>query len=108
MNELKRPWDRTLLVKRALIGAAIGVVLVLFFVLRVDEPQASWPHLWWIRPLVITPIAGACGGIVTYFIHPSLFKEPWQKILAIIATVIVYVVALWMGFVLGMDGTMWN
>jgi len=108
MNELKRPWDKTLLVKRALIGAVLGVALVLFFVLRVDEPHPSWPYLWWIRPLVITPLAGACGGIATYFILPSIFKETWQKILAIIATIIVYVVALWMGFVLGMDGTMWN
>ena len=107
-NELRQPVNRALLGKRALLGAAIALVLISFFLFNAGEPDPSWPKLWMIRPLIIVPLAGALGGVFYHFMNQLLYQRGWKKVVAIIVSLIVYIFGLWIGTVLGLDGTMWN
>lgn len=94
--------------KRMLQGAGIGLILILFFVLSVGEPNPEWGKLWMIRPLIVVPLAGAMGAVFYYFMDHLRSQGGWKKVLAIIVSLIVFIIALWLGVVLGLDGTLWD
>jgi hypothetical protein len=102
-----QPINQSVLVKSMLIGAGIAFAAILFFIVGA-ETQAAWGEYWRIRPLIITPLAGATGGAVFYFLNYLSTKQGWSKALAIILGIVIYIVGLWMGIVLGLDGTLWN
>jgi hypothetical protein len=107
-KELQRSSQRSALTKRALIGAAIAFILMSIFLMGVNHPNPAWPKFWYIRPLVVLPFAGAAGGIFYHLVNPFHYGSPWKKILAAILCLLVYIFALWMGTVLGLNGTLWN
>lgn len=99
--------DRALII-RMLVGAGIALVIILALVLSVDELPPTWHKTWWVRPLVITPLAGAAGGLFFHFMFMLGKEGTWKKIVVTLIGIIGYVIALWMGTVLGLAGTMWN
>jgi hypothetical protein len=107
-NELQQPLHAASWGKRAFQGAAIALILIVLFLLAAGEPNPDWPKFWMIRPLVIVPAAGAAGGVFFYFMDSLRYQGGWKKILANIASLVVYFIGLWLGTVLGLDGTMWN
>jgi hypothetical protein len=96
------------LVKRMLVGAGIGLLLISPFLLSDGEPNPEWGKLWMIKPLIIVPLAGAMGGLCNYFIVHFHDQVGLNKTIAIILSVMVFIIGLWLGTVLGLDGTMWN
>jgi len=96
------------LVKRMLVGAGIGLLLISLFLLSAGEPNPEWGKLWMIRPLIIVPLAGAMGGLCNYFIVHINYQVGVNKTIAMILSVIVFIIGLWLGIVLGLDGTMWD
>jgi hypothetical protein len=100
--------DRPTLVRRMLVGGGIGLALISFFLFTAGEPNPEWGAFWRIRPLVIVPLAGAAGGVFSYLMEPFRQRGGWRMILAVIASVLVFLIGLWMGTVLGLDGTYWN
>ncbi len=95
-------------VKRMLAGAAIGLVIISFFVFTVDEPNPDWGKYWIIRPLIVTPLAAAFG-ILSFYLKD--FFQPQSKVMnafLLILSTLAFIVALWMGIILGLDGTLWN
>jgi hypothetical protein len=106
-NLTTQPNQPVSLAKPILLGAGIGLIVIAFFLLGADEPNPEWGKLWMVKPLIITPIAGAIGGAFYYFInHGSSIGL--NKTVALILSLIVFIVGLWMGVVLGLDGTLWN
>ncbi|HEY1025926.1 MAG TPA: hypothetical protein VGE26_12220 [Sphingobacteriaceae bacterium] len=91
-----------------LIGAGIGFILISFFVFGVDNPSPDWPKFWYIRPLIVTPVAGAMGGAFYYLMDYLSSYRGLNRTVAVILSVIVFFVGLWLGTVLGLAGTMWN
>ena len=107
-NHLSSQPNRPLsLVKPILIGAAIGLIAISFFVFGVDKPNPEWGKLWMIRPLLITPMAGALGGAFYYFMDYQSSRG-FNRTVAVILSLIVFIIGLWLGIVLGLAGTMWN
>ncbi len=106
-NSTSHP-NQASLVKRMLVGAGIGLLLISLFLLSAGEPNPEWGKLWMIRPLIIVPLAGAMGGLCNYFIVQFHSQVGLNKTIAMILSVIVFIVGLWLGIVLGLDGTMWN
>lgn len=95
------------LLKATFIGAGIGLIIILFFITGA-ETQPHWPNLWKIRPLIITPLAAALGGAMAYTATKALRGIGLNGVLAILLSLIGFIVALWLGIVLGLDGTLWD
>ncbi len=96
------------LMKRMLLGAFIGFIIISFFVFSVDDPNPDWGKFWRIRPLIITPLAGAFG-ILSFYCKDLI--RPQSKVMTVLVYVlslVAFLIALWMGIVLGLDGTLWN
>jgi hypothetical protein len=105
MNNLTQPLS---LPVRMLIGAAIGLAVISFFIFGSGGGNPAWGRFWMIKPLIITPFSGAMGGLCNYYILRYRWIIGANKTVAIIASVLVALVGLWMGIVLGLNGTMWN
>ena len=91
-----------------LIGAGIGLLVIAFFLIPTGEGDPAWGPLWRIRPLIVVPFAGAMGGLCNYVIFNFRPLSGLNKIVATILSVIIFMVGLWMGIVLGLDGTLWD
>jgi hypothetical protein len=108
-NTLKLfPINTASLIKRMSAGALVGLIIISLFLMGANDPNPAWGKLWMIRPLIIVPLAGAAGGAFNYFVSQQNFQSAVVKALAIMFSLIVFIVGLWMGIVLGLDGTYWN
>jgi hypothetical protein len=96
------------LTKRMLIGAAIGLAVISFFVFGVDQPNPAWGQYWMIKPLILTPLVGAMCGLSNYIIMTYYNIIGLNRIVAMIISGVVFLVGIWIGIVLGLNGTMWN
>ncbi|NEU09332.1 potassium transporter KefB [Flavihumibacter sp. R14] len=94
--------------RRMLQGAGIALIIITAFLLSAGEANPAWPTLWIIKPLIIVPLAGALGGLFYYNMDPLRHQGGWRTVLAIVLSVMVYLVVLWLGVVLGLNGTMWD
>lgn len=97
-----------LLKKRMLLGASIALIIIAIFLFGVNHPNPAWGKLWMIKPLIMVPLAGAAGGAFTYFVGYALNQTTGRKALAMILGLVGYIIALWLGTVLGLNGTLWN
>ncbi|WPP49157.1 potassium transporter KefB [Catalinimonas niigatensis] len=107
-NFTTRSIHPVLLGKRILIGAGVAFSLISIFLLGVGEPNPAWGKLWMVKPLIVVPLAGAIGGVFYHFIDHIIQQDGWRKILVIVFSLIGYLVIVWLGTVLGLDGTLWN
>jgi hypothetical protein len=97
------------IVRTALIGAGIAYVLItLFLFVPSVHANPSWPKFWMVRPLVLVPLAGAIGGIFFCFMNILGKQNSWNMFFVNLLCIIVFIVGLWLGTVLGLDGTLWN
>lgn len=107
-NLTTQPVNSALLGKRMLLGAGIALILITVFLLPFKNPDPAWGKLWMIRPFIIVPLAGAVGGACNYFLGYLLNQDGRRKALTIILSLVIYIIGIWMGFVLGFAGTLWN
>ena len=107
-NLLQKPINPQPLFLRALLGASIGLVLISVFLITAGEGDPEWHKLWMLRPLIIVPLAGAAGGVFHFFMNYFGSQLGWNKIIIAFVSLIVFIVGLWMGIVLGLDGTYWD
>ena len=94
--------------KRMLIGAIPALILISLFVFTADNPNPEWGRFWMIRPLIIVPLAGAGGGLFYHLMDRFSSRGSMPKALAIVLSLVVYIIGLWLGIVLGLDGTYWD
>lgn len=100
--------NRKSLIKRMLLGAAIGLFFISIFLYSVKKPDPNWGKFWMIRPLIIVPLAGAFGSLSFYLKDFIGSQSNWKNILAIIFSSMAFIIILWIGIILGLDGTLWN
>lgn len=87
------------MIKAILLGTSIAFLMISFFVFGVDQANPNWGKFWMVKPLILTPLAGAVGGYLFNFLKVK--KRP-------VIGLITYAVVLWLGVVLGLNGTMWD
>ncbi|MBF8965553.1 potassium transporter KefB [Pontibacter sp. FD36] len=104
----KQHWQPAAAARRALTGAAIGLALITIFLIGVKSPDPAWGDLWMLRPLLIVPMAGALGGLINYILLQYHHRFGIHKAIAVVLSVLIFVVGLWLGFVLGLAGTLWH
>ncbi len=98
----------TTLLKRMLIGGAIGLTVMMIFLSGVDQPDPAWTKYWIIRPLIVITFAGAGGGAFFHLMNPIRLKGGWKKITAVFLSMLVFIFCLWIGSIMGLDGTLWD
>jgi hypothetical protein len=108
LNNATSGLNQASLINRMMVGAGIGLLLITLLLLSVDEPKPEWGKLWMIRPLIIVSLAGAMAGLCNYFAVHFHSTIGVTSTVAIILSVVVCMVGLFLGFVLGLDGTLWN
>lgn len=106
-HSLSRP-NQAQLIKRLLWGAAIGLAIISFFVFNVHAPEPEWGSLWRVRPLLVTPLAGSACGFFLFAMEYIGTRRGWSKFVVYGIGLPVSVIGLWIGIVLGLDGTLWN
>ena len=96
--------------KRMIIGAGLGLFLIsLFLIGDGDLPvNPEWPKYWYIRPFIVVPIAAAMGAGFSVLLDDLRHQGGWKQAFAIVFSLIVFIVSLWLGTVLGLVGTLWN
>lgn len=57
--------------------------------------------------MIVTPLAGAMGGAFYAFMEYQSSRG-FNRTVAILLSIVVYFVGLWLGTVLGLAGTMWD
>lgn len=102
------PVNRYTLFIFMLAGAVIGLGIITLFVFNVDDPDPAWPAYWRVRPLIITPLAAAAGAAAVYLFNLVMPKTGWLKMVTIVLSLIGFLISLWLGIVVGLDGTLWN
>jgi hypothetical protein len=95
-------------IKPMLIGGGIAMALIAFFLLPIENPDPAWPKYWMVRPFIIVTLAGAAGGAFFALMRPMRRQGGWVMVAGYVLSLIVYVIGLWLGTVLGLDGTLWN
>ena len=108
MNELIRQITLKKVIIRMGIGALIGFALMALFILPIRDPDPAWGSNWRVRPLILTPLITAFGFLAFFLKEYIQPKTDSGKILVFLISALAFVVSLWMGFVLGLDGTLWN
>lgn len=91
-----------------LIGATIGLALIVVYLLGVKNPNPAWGKFWMLRPLLLVPFAGAMAGVFYYLMNSLRNQGGKKKILANVLSLLVLLIGLFMGVVLGLDGTLWD
>lgn len=91
-----------------LTGGLIALAIASFFVFSADGPKPEWGSCWMVKPLILTPLAGAFGGLLYGLIGNMRKQGKMNPVLAVVLGVMVYLVVLWIGIVLGLNGTMWD
>jgi len=107
-NLTEQPGNDVSFAKPMLIGAGIAFILISVFLFSVDHPKPEWGKFWMVKPMIMVPFAGAMGGLFYYFMNYLSSTQGFNKTVAILLSFIVYIVGLWLGSVLGLNGTMWD
>jgi ABC-type transport system involved in cytochrome c biogenesis permease subunit len=107
-NNLPKQIHSGSLTKRALQGSGIALVLIGIFLIGVKNPNPAWGKFWMVKPLLMVPVFGGLGGIFYYFMDHLRCMGGWKTVLAYFISFIGFVVAVWLGTVLGLNGTLWN
>lgn len=100
--------NATLLRKRVLFGMGTALVLMILLLIQVEEPKPEWRKLWMVRPLIMVSFGGAICGIFYSFIEQQATRHNWNTVIVKIFSFLACMIILWMSFILGLDGTLWD
>lgn len=96
--------SRTGLLKTAAGGWLTGLCLIALFVFSVQDPDSEWGNYWRVRPLLLTPLVAGMGAMAAYFIY----RKGAGRILFTVLAAGAFLFSLWIGIILGLDGTLWD
>jgi hypothetical protein len=94
--------------KAALIGGAIGLIIISLFLIGCGGGKAEWSRWWMLRPLLIVPLATATGGLVFMFLNRIAVMSVWARAALTIFGGLIFIISLWFGSVLGLAGYYWH
>ena len=108
-NQTMGTINKLSLAKAVIAGAIAGLLVISLFIFRLEGPAPEeWGKLWRLKPLLLTPLICAFGGACCYFVMHLSARGVIPKALAVILCVLGSIFTIWMGIVLGLNGTMWN
>ena len=100
--------SRKSLLRHLISGWAIGISITTLIILSADEHKPEWGNWWMLKPLLITPLAAAAGMLAFYLKRFFRRNSNITRIGVFLTSLLLFLLGLWMGIVLGFDGTLWN
>jgi hypothetical protein len=100
-DELQDILFSKLLLRRALFGAGIALILITVFILgaiSADVKIGSWVFL----PMLAVSAGGACGGVFYSLMDLLRVHGGWKKILANVVSVVLYVIGVYLSLILAL------
>lgn len=88
-------------------GGVIALFFILAFLLPAGNPKPQWGSYWMVKPLLLVLVSGMAGGALYYLIISRLSSRI-TKIPATVLGIIMFLVTVWLGIVLGLNGTYWD
>lgn len=100
--------SRIVVLKTAAGGWLIGLGLISLLVFGINDPDPEWGSYWRVRPLLLTPVIAGIGAGFAYLLFNRGGGSAGRKILFTVLAAAVFLFCLWVGTILGLDGTLWN
>ncbi|MDA3614427.1 LrgB family protein [Polluticaenibacter yanchengensis] len=94
--------------KTMLTGLVTGLVIISLFVFTVNNPKPEWGNNWRMQPLLLTPLVVAFGSLVFFANRIFQPQNKTVKTLLLIGSIIAFVFSIWIGIIIGLNGTLWN
>lgn len=95
------------LINKMLLSATIGIIIAGSFVYSNTPYNDNWGHLWFIKPLILIPLSGSVGGAL-YYLFTRYMQNVLPKWLLFAVGTLLFGISLWVGTILGLNGTYWN
>lgn len=108
LNKIHPQITLTSIVTKMLVGAVIGFIVISLFVFGVDNPNPAWGENWRLRPLVVTPLVSALATQALFLKYMIRFETKIMNDLLYLFSFVLVFIGLWLGIILGLDGTMWD
>lgn len=90
------------------IGALIGLVVISILLATNRHSSPTWGKWWQLKPIFVVSLTGAFAGSLIYHIHPKKPFSKWKLFLFLILSIVGFLVSIWFGIIVGLDGTLWN
>jgi hypothetical protein len=101
-NELQHILLSKTLIKRAIQGAAIALVLITVFILGALTANANIGN-WVFIPMAAVTVGGAFGGAFYCFMGLLRNQGGWKKFLANVVSVLAFFVMCYMSLILALN-----
>ena len=108
LNKIHPQITLTSIITEMLTGAVLGFIVISFFVFGVDNPNPAWDENWRVRPLIIAPLVGGLATLALLLKYFVRFDTKILNDLLILFSFVLAFIGLWIGIILGLDGTMWD
>jgi hypothetical protein len=90
-----------------LSGSLIGLLVISAFIFPASA-KPEWGKFWFVKPLVLTPLVTAIGSLSFYLAWSFWSGSKSKNAFLLLASTAAFLVALWLGIVLGLNGTLWD
>lgn len=100
--------SRAVLLKTAAGGWVIGLGIISLFVFGFQNPDPEWGSYWRIRPLLLTPLIAGTGAVFAGLLFKMGQGSAGRKILFTLLAAGAFLFSVWIGIILGLDGTLWD
>ncbi|MEN9977414.1 MAG: hypothetical protein RLZZ569_39 [Bacteroidota bacterium] len=94
--------------KFASVGALIGFIFIGLLLLSNKYSSPTWGKWWQLKPLLVVPLTCAIAGSLIYVIHPKKPFSKWRIFVFLTLALLGFLFSLWIGIIIGLDGTLWN
>lgn len=94
--------------KTMALGLILGLVIISLFVFGVNNPKQEWGTNWRMQPLILTPIVVAFGSLAFFANRIFMPQTKTAKVLLSVASIIAFIISIWLGIIIGLNGTLWN
>lgn len=105
---MKTANSKAVLLKVAAGGWLAGLGLISLFVFGVNDPDPEWGSYWRVRPLLLTPVVAGMGAVFAYLLFNRNPGSAFHKVVLTVLAVGAFLFSLWIGIILGLDGTLWD
>ncbi len=91
-----------------LLGAGINLIINVLFITDLDTTNSAWSPFWMVKPLTLGPLITGLGAMLAFYVVKFLINQNISKYISYFSFVAIFIISIWLGIVLGFNGTLWD